>query len=35
MHLALAGAYLDRSRFSDAKRELDDAIRLDARRVEA
>jgi len=35
MHLALAGAYLDRNRVSDARRELDDAIRLDARRVEA
>lgn len=35
MHLALAGAYLDRCRFPDAKRELDEAIRLDGRRAEA
>jgi tetratricopeptide (TPR) repeat protein len=35
MHLALAGAYLDRGRFRDAQRQLDEAIRLDARRAEA
>ena len=35
MHLALAGAYLDRSRFRDAQRQLDEALRLDARRAEA
>ena len=35
MHLALAGAYLDRNRFRDAQRQLDEAIRLDARRAEA
>ena len=34
MHLALAGAYLDRSRFRDAQRQLDEAIRLDGRRAE-
>jgi len=35
MHLALAGAYLDRNRVADARRELDESIRLDGRRVEA
>ena len=35
MHLALAGAYLDRGRFPDARRELDEVIRLDGRRAEA
>jgi tetratricopeptide (TPR) repeat protein len=35
MYLALAGAYLDRNRFRDAQRQLDEAIRLDARRAEA
>jgi tetratricopeptide (TPR) repeat protein len=35
MHLALAGAYLDRNRFREAHRQLDEAIRLDARRAEA
>jgi tetratricopeptide (TPR) repeat protein len=35
MHLALGGAYLDRNRFRDAQRELDEALRLDASRVEA
>jgi tetratricopeptide (TPR) repeat protein len=35
MHLALAGAYLDRSRYRDAERELGEAIRLDGRRAEA
>ena len=35
MHLALAGAYLDRSRYRDAQRELGEAIRLDDRRAEA
>jgi tetratricopeptide (TPR) repeat protein len=35
MHLALAGAYLDRSRFADARQQLDEAIRLDGRRAEA
>jgi tetratricopeptide (TPR) repeat protein len=35
MHLALAGAYLDRNRFRDAQRQLGEAIRLDARRAEA
>jgi tetratricopeptide (TPR) repeat protein len=35
MHLALGGAYLDRNRFRDAQRQLDEALRLDAGRVEA
>jgi tetratricopeptide (TPR) repeat protein len=35
MHLALAGAYLDRNRFRDAQRQLDEALRLDGRRTEA
>jgi tetratricopeptide (TPR) repeat protein len=35
MHLALGGAYLDRNRFRDAERQLDEALRLDASRVEA
>lgn len=35
MHEALAGAYLDRSRYRDAQRELAEAIRLDDRRAEA
>jgi tetratricopeptide (TPR) repeat protein len=35
MHLALAGAYLDRNRFRDAQRQLDEAIRLDGARPEA
>jgi tetratricopeptide (TPR) repeat protein len=35
MHLALAGVYLDRSRFVDARQHLDEAIRLDARRADA
>jgi len=35
MHLALAGVYLDRSRFADARQQLDEAIRLDGRRAEA
>ncbi len=35
MHLALAGAYLDRSRYRDAQRELGEAIRLDGGRAEA
>jgi len=35
MHLALGGAYLDRHRFRDAQRQLDEALRLDARRAEA
>jgi tetratricopeptide (TPR) repeat protein len=35
MHLALAGAYLDRNRFRDAQRQLGEAIRLDGRRGEA
>ena len=35
MHLALAVAYLDRSRLRDARQQLDESIRLDSRRVEA
>ncbi|HET9270231.1 MAG TPA: hypothetical protein VFO31_18775, partial [Vicinamibacterales bacterium] len=35
MRLALGGAYLDRNRFRDAQRQLDEALRLDASRVEA
>jgi tetratricopeptide (TPR) repeat protein len=35
MHLALAGAYLDRHRFRDAHRHFGEAIRLDTRRADA